>query len=32
MRLTELSLEKYGCYSERVIGIPDGAGLTVVYG
>ena len=23
MRRTELSLEKYGCYSERMIGIPD---------
>ena len=32
MRLTELSLEKYGCYLERTIAIPDDAGLTVIYG
>jgi uncharacterized protein YhaN len=32
MRLTELSLEKYGCYSERTVTIPEGPGLTVVYG
>lgn len=32
MRLTELSVEKYGCYSERIIAIPEGPGLTVVYG
>ena len=32
MRLTELSLEKYGCYSERLLTIPEHAGLTVVYG
>ena len=32
MRLNELSFEKYGCYSERTITIPENAGLTVVYG
>jgi uncharacterized protein YhaN len=32
MRLTELSFEKYGCYSERLLTIPEHAGLTVVYG
>jgi uncharacterized protein YhaN len=32
MRLTELSLEKYGCYLKRGLRFPDGAGLTVVYG
>ena len=32
MRLNELSLEKYGCYSERTIAIPEDAGLTVLYG
>ncbi len=32
MRLTELSLEKYGCYLKRGLSFPDGAGLTIVYG
>src|SRR5574337_1208855 len=32
MRLTELSLERYGCYIKRDLSFPDGAGLTVVYG
>ncbi len=32
MRLTELSLEKYGCYIDRKIEIPNDAGLVVIYG
>src|SRR5271166_4860002 len=32
MRLTELSLKKYGCYPERTVAIPEGPGLTIVYG
>jgi uncharacterized protein YhaN len=32
MRLTELSFGKYGCYLERTVTIPEGPGLTVVYG
>ena len=33
MRLTELGLEKYGCYLKRSLrSFPDGVGLTVVYG
>jgi hypothetical protein len=32
MRLTELSLGKYGCYLKRSLRFPDGAGLTVVCG
>jgi uncharacterized protein YhaN len=32
MRFVEISLEKYGCYAQRSVGIPDGPGLTVIYG
>src|SRR5690349_11248797 len=32
MRLTELTLENYGCYDRRNLIIPEGAGLTVFYG
>jgi uncharacterized protein YhaN len=32
MRLTELSLEKYGGCASRELAIPETAGLTVVYG
>ncbi|MGO9428724.1 AAA family ATPase [Rhodoblastus sp.] len=32
MRFTELSLDKYSCYSERTVAIPEGPGLTVLYG
>ncbi|MGO4168920.1 AAA family ATPase [Novosphingobium sp. YAF33] len=32
MRLTELSLEKYGGCASRELAIPDAAGLTVVFG
>lgn len=32
MRLTELSLEKYGSCASRELAIPDTAGLTVVFG
>ena len=32
MRLTELKLEKYGCYQQRELVLPRPAGLTVVYG
>lgn len=32
MRLTELSLEKYGSCASRELTIPEAAGLTVVYG
>lgn len=32
MRLTELCLERYGCYLKRSLWLPDNAGLIVVYG
>ena len=32
MRLTELTLENYGNCASREISIPDGPGLTVIYG
>lgn len=32
MRLTELSLERYGAFAERTLRIPDRAGLTIIYG
>jgi uncharacterized protein YhaN len=32
MRLTELTLERYGAFAERSLAIPSTAGLTVIYG
>jgi uncharacterized protein YhaN len=32
MRLTELTLERYGAFAERSINIPLGTGLTIIYG
>lgn len=32
MRLAELTLERYGAFAERSLGIPATAGLTVIYG
>ncbi|HEU4961228.1 MAG TPA: AAA family ATPase [Sphingomonas sp.] len=32
MRLTELTIENYGCYDRRTLTIPEEAGLTIIYG
>ncbi|ATW05803.1 YhaN family protein [Sphingorhabdus sp. YGSMI21] len=32
MQLTELTLERYGAFSERILPIPTNAGLTIIYG
>lgn len=32
MRLTELTIENYGCYDRLALTIPEGAGLTILYG
>ncbi|TAL45789.1 MAG: chromosome segregation protein SMC, partial [Salinibacterium sp.] len=32
MRLTELTIENYGCYDRRTLALPEEAGLTLLYG
>jgi len=32
MRLTELTIENYGCYGRRTLTLPEDAGLTLLYG
>ena len=32
MQLTELTLERYGAFAERILPIPTNAGLTIIYG
>lgn len=32
MRLTELTIENYGCYDRRTLTLPEEAGLTLLYG